>query len=101
MDLESIRTFLILSKTLNYTRTADILFVSQSTVSSRISELEKELDLKLFVRNNRNVELTSQGKIFSEYAQKMTELTNASLQHLSSTTKYEDDIRIGCTNTFA
>ena len=99
MDLESIKTFLILSKTLNYTRTADILFVSQSTVSSRISELEKELDLKLFERTNRNVELTDKGRIFAEYAQKMTELTSASLQHLSSMSKYEDDLRIGCTNT--
>lgn len=99
MDLESIKTFLILSKTLNYTRTADILFVSQSTVSSRISELEKELDLKLFERNNRNVELTDKGRIFSEYAQKMTDLTSASLQHLSSMAEYDSDLRIGCTNT--
>ena len=58
MDIESIRTFLILADTKNYTKTADQLFVAQSTVTNRIMELERELGARLYERTNRRVFLT-------------------------------------------
>ena len=58
MDIEALNTFLTLANTKNYTRTAAQLFVAQSTVTNRIHELEKELNIALFTRNNRSVELT-------------------------------------------
>ena len=64
MDTESIRTFLVLARTRNYTRAADQLFVAQSTVTNRINELEKELGFMLFTRTNRSVELTVKGEQF-------------------------------------
>ena len=57
MDIEALNTFLTLANTKNYTRTAAQLFVAQSTVTNRIHELEKELNIALFTRNNRSVEL--------------------------------------------
>ena len=57
MDIEALNTFLTLANTKNYTRTAAQLFVAQSTVTNRIHELEKELNIVLFTRNNRSVEL--------------------------------------------
>ncbi|SEF98905.1 LysR family transcriptional regulator, repressor for citA [Eubacterium ruminantium] len=95
MDTESIKTFLVLSKTRNYTRTADQLFVAQSTVTNRINELEKELKFKLFKRNNRSVELTSEGERFRVYAEQMIELTENSLAEISSVEKYDNYLRIG------
>lgn len=65
MDIESLKTFIVLSNVKNYTRAANQLFVAQSTVTNRINELEKELNISLFSRNNRRVELTMEGDQFS------------------------------------
>ena len=42
MDIETMKTFLVLVDTKNFTRTAHQLFIAQSTVTNRILELEKE-----------------------------------------------------------
>ena len=95
MDTESIRTFLVLVKTRNYTRAADQLFVAQSTVTNRINELEKELKFALFNRTNRSVELTEKGEQFRVYAEKMMELTENSLAEISEVQRYDHYLRIG------
>lgn len=43
MNTENLRTFIALSKYKNFTKTAESLFVAQSTVTNRIAELEKEV----------------------------------------------------------
>ncbi|MBR0133149.1 MAG: LysR family transcriptional regulator [Lachnospiraceae bacterium] len=99
MDTESIKTFLVLAKTMNYTRAADQLFVAQSTVTNRINELEKELGFALFQRTNRSVELTVKGDKFRVYAEKMMELTENSLAEISEVQKYDNYLRIGSTDS--
>ena len=61
MDLSEIETFLTIVNTKSITKTADILFLSQPTVSHRLKSLEKELGFPLIVRKKgfKNVELTS------------------------------------------
>lgn len=95
MDIETIRTFLVLSDTKNFTRTANQMFIAQSTVTNRIAELEKELNVPLFARTNRNVELTVEGEKFLKYAEKMIQLTDASLSEISSPNKFRNCLRIG------
>ena len=99
MDIEALNTFLTLANTKNYTRTAAQLFVAQSTVTNRIHELEKELNIALFTRNNRSVELTAEGEQFKDYAEKVITLTNASLSEISSLHKYANHLRIGCSDS--
>ena len=50
MDLSEIETFLTIVNTKSITKTADILFLSQPTVSHRLKSLEKELGFPLIVR---------------------------------------------------
>ena len=97
MDIESMRTFLILSETGSFTKTSQMMFVAQSTVSNRINELERELKVKLFERTNRKVELTYQGEKFRSYVQKVLDLTDNELPYVSS--EKGRTIRIGCSNT--
>lgn len=99
MNIESIKTFLVLSTTRNYTRTASQLFVAQSTVTNRINELEKELNVSLFSRNNRSVELTPEGEQFLSYAQKVVWLTETSLAEIGSLHQYENHLRIGASDS--
>lgn len=95
MDIDSLKTFIVLAKTKNFTRSASQLFVAQSTVTNRINELEKELHLTLFTRNNRSVELTIEGEQFLQYAENVINLTNSSLAEICSIKKYENHLRIG------
>ena len=99
MDIESIKTFMVLAHTKNFTRTANQLFVAQSTVTNRIHELERELGFPLFRRSNRSVEITPQGNKFRLYAEKVIELTDTSLAEISSVQKYDHYLRIGCADS--
>ena len=99
MDIESIKTFTVLAHNRSFTRTADQLFVAQSTVTNRINELEKELGFLLFKRTNRSVDLTPEGERFKIYAEKVIELTDTSLAEISSVQKYDNYLRIGCADS--
>lgn len=99
MEIEQLRTFLVLAATKNFTRTANQIFVAQSTITNRISELEKEIGVSLFSRTNRNVSLTPEGEHFRIYAEKVVELTDNSLSELSSLHKYKNQLRIGASDS--
>ena len=58
--------FLAVATNLSFTRTSEELFVSQPAISRQISQLEKELGARLFIRNNQKTELTEVGKLYFE-----------------------------------
>ena len=62
MEIWQLRCFIALADTLSFSRAAESLYLSQSALSRRISDLEKELGLPLFTRNTRRVELTESGR---------------------------------------
>lgn len=69
MDMRQIQYFLTVAKHKNFTAAAASLDISQSTLSRQITAMEKELNLLLFLRDNRNVRLTDCGAyLYSEYA---------------------------------
>lgn len=71
MTHDMIKTFVTLAETKNFNRTAELLFVAQPTISVRIKALEQEMNLKLFKRTNKSVELTTAGVQFLPYAAKL------------------------------
>ncbi|BAK98790.1 LysR family transcriptional regulator [Oscillibacter valericigenes Sjm18-20] len=73
MNLKQLQYFQTIAELEHYTRAAEKLYVSQSTLSHAIQELETELNVKLFTRNGRNVKLTKYGKLFLPYVQKTLE----------------------------
>ena len=62
MEIWQLRCFIALADTLSFSRAAESLYLSQSALSRRISDLEKELGYPLFTRNTRKVELTEPGR---------------------------------------
>ena len=68
MDLSYIRTFLHVAEVGNFTRAAEDLEYAQSTVTSQIQALEKELGFPLFERLGRKCYLTDAGRDFLTYA---------------------------------
>lgn len=69
MNFYELEAFLALAKTLHFGKTASKLNMSPSALTRLISRLEEELGVSLFDRNNRQIYLTEQGKIFEKFAQ--------------------------------
>lgn len=76
MNYNAVATFLELVRTRNITKTAELLYVSQSTVSSRLKSLEEELGYQLLIRakGHREVRLTRQGMAFIPLAERWKNL---------------------------
>ena len=64
MNLYHLRYFVTLAHLEHYTKAADVLAITQPSLSHAISSLEEELGVKLFEKNGRNVSLTKYGKTF-------------------------------------
>ena len=64
MNLYHLRYFVTLAHLEHYTKAAEILSITQPSLSHAISSLEKELGVKLFEKDGRNVVLTKCGQAF-------------------------------------
>lgn len=65
-----------IADTKSMNKAATELFVSQPALSSMLKELEEELNMELFIRNNRGLVITPEGEEFLKYARQMVELNN-------------------------
>lgn len=68
MDIRTLRYFLALAEDLHFGRASAAAHISISTLSRQIRQLEDELGVELFVRDNRSVQLTREGHLFTQYA---------------------------------
>ncbi|OCQ19886.1 transcriptional regulator IlvY [Pseudoalteromonas luteoviolacea] len=69
MDHKQLNYFLALADTLHFSRASERCYISPPTLSRQIKQLENEVGTALFIRDNRSVSLTPQGKAFVQYAQ--------------------------------
>ena len=70
MELRQLRYFDKAAELLNFTEAARVLFISQSTLSQQIKQLEDELGVLLFDRVGKHIVLTEAGASFLPYARK-------------------------------
>ncbi len=68
MELRQLRYFTRSAELLNFTEAAHTLYISQSTLSQQIKQLEDELGIPLFDRIGKRVHLTEAGALFLPYA---------------------------------
>ncbi len=66
MTKNQIEIFLSMTETLSFTKTAELFFVTQPTVSRQISMLEEEWGVCLFDRNRRSVKTSKAGEMLAE-----------------------------------
>ncbi|MDN5308425.1 MAG: LysR family transcriptional regulator, repressor for citA [Eubacteriaceae bacterium] len=99
MDTQILKTYLALCRYKSFSRTADALFITQSTVSKRIAELEGTVQQRLFERDKKHVSLTEEGMIFMDYAERMVALEAAAIKKINSHKRFENYLRVGATNS--
>lgn len=76
MELRTLRYFLATAMEGNITRAADILHVTQPTLSRQLMDLEKELGTTLVIRGKRGLTLTDDGLYFRQRAEEIIELAD-------------------------
>ena len=99
MNLYHLRYFVTLAHMEHYTRAADLLAITQPSLSHAISSLESELGVKLFKKNGRNVTLTKYGKSFLTDAEDVLQKLDASVGSLQLAGKGEGHIDIAFLRT--
>lgn len=75
MDIKNLITFMHVAEKNSFTKAADLLGYSQSTVSFQIKQLERELNTQLFERINHTIALTERGRDVLQYAHQISKLT--------------------------
>lgn len=73
MNLGHLRAFVMVAEERSFRRAAGRLYVAASPLSRRIKELERELDVTLFVRDTRSVQLTPEGKTLLPLAREVVQ----------------------------
>ena len=94
MELRNLITFIHVAELGSFTRAAEQLGYSQSTVSFQIKQLEDELDCLLFERINHTITLTERGRELVSYAHRVRSLTDEFKENLTEEKKCSGHIHI-------
>jgi DNA-binding transcriptional LysR family regulator len=97
MDIRVLKYFLTVAREENITRAAEILHITQPTLSRQLLKLEEDLGVHLFVRGKKGMVLTEEGILFRRRASEITELADKAQRELSQREELIDgEISIGC-----
>lgn len=87
MDLKQLEAFVYVVKLNSFSRAADTIYLSQPTISTHISTLEKELGTQLLIRSTKEVYPTKAGVAFYTYAQNILAMRDQAIQSVSGLAK--------------
>ena len=95
MKFDHIRTFLEIAASGSFSRSAENLNVTQSTISGRVKSMEEQFGRALFTRGHSGVELTSAGQRFRRYAEGIERLWQQSQQQVTLPEGYRTVLALG------
>ncbi|MEC0171523.1 LysR family transcriptional regulator [Paenibacillus graminis] len=97
MNIENIEAFVYINHYGSFNKAADVLYISQPTVTARIQSLERELDCRVFDRVGKQINLTDKGRQFLPYAQQILQVYQTGKHQIQSKGLVPDELRIGST----
>lgn len=101
MELRQLKYFVKVAELLSFSKASKALYITQSTLSQQIKQLEDELNAPLLNRNSHNVELTEAGEVFLNDARKvMAEAEDCKARILDLNKGYSGHLNIGVTHSF-
>jgi len=80
--LQQLRILKAIATEKNFTKAAEVLYVSQPSLSKQIKTLEKNLDILLINRESNRISLTENGKVFLQYSERILALCEESCRAL-------------------
>lgn len=96
MELRVLNYFLAIAREENITKAAQMLHLTQPTLSRQMMQLEEELGVKLFVRSNHKIILTEEGLLLKRRAQEMLALADKTKREfIQKETGLSGEIMIG------
>jgi len=102
MELRVLQYFLTVVQEGNITKAADVLHITQPTLSRQLTELESELGTLLFIRGKRTITMTEDGLLFQQRAREIMELAEKSKREFTErSTNLGGYIAVGCTELMA
>ena len=95
MEFRNMKTFLKVSDLQSFTKAAEEVGYSQSTVTVQIKQLEEELGVLLFERIGKNVKLTEQGRVFRSQAREIVHAVEQLRSTMGETEQIRGSLRVG------
>lgn len=95
MNMRFLETFVWVARLKSFRLTAEKLFSTQASISSRIAALEDELGARLFLRDSKGVTLTPEGQRVLEYAEHMMDTLQALKRSISNAGNVKGLVRLG------
>ena len=100
MHIRALKHFLILAEQLHFARASEQANISTSALSRNIAQLEREVGVALFHRDNRSVQLTIEGRHFQQYARSATSEWTSVLNELAKNHKrLQGELSLYCSVT--
>ena len=97
MDFRILRYFLTVAKEQSFTKAAELLHITQPTLSRQLAALEEELGVPLFVRSGRKITLTEEGILLKRRALEILDLEERTLEELRVGDSFiEGTVTVGC-----
>lgn len=83
MDIRVLKYFLTVAKVGNITKAAEILHITQPTLSRQLMDLEEELGTRLFIRGKRQITLTDSGLLYQQRVKEIVSLLDKTERDLA------------------
>lgn len=100
--IEQYRIFNVVAESHSFSKAAETLFMTQSAVSQAIKQLESSINMILFKRTSKGVELTEAGNILYKYTSSAMELLATGLLRLEALKTLDDgELKIGASDTIS
>ncbi len=101
MEIRVLKYFLEIAREENMTRAAEILHVSQPTLSKQMKELETELGKKLFKRGSAGIGLTDEGMLLRKRAEDIIDMVDKTTNEFKTLDDITGgEVRIGCAESY-
>lgn len=101
LNIDLLRAFVTVVDACSFTKAAEILFRTQSTISLQIKKLESYCGAVLLERESRNIRMTEEGQKLYSYATKILELHDEMRSHIGEPSSAQRVLRIGIPDDFA
>lgn len=97
MEIRVLRYFLTVAREENITKAAEVLHITQPTLSRQLAQLENTLGVQLFIRGTRKIVLTNEGMLMRRRAEEILELVDKTERELiEQDEELEGVVVIGC-----